>query len=299
MIKFFKPTIDHCLRSLPLAAIFFIITGCETIVEVDIPEQKPLLVSNSFFSPDYDWQVHLSKSVGILDNSEIEPVTNATVEILHNNQLIATLNHEGDGFYHVANRKPRVGLEYTMKASAPGYETILAADRVPEPVDVEMVDVISSVNMYGVPQLDLTVHFQDPPDIKNYYEVSVYGQAPQGYINFIYFRSKDPAITQGNSQIEPGEDNEFSGFSALFDDAIFPGNDYNLELSVELYDTYNLIYVELSSVSETLYHYSRSSELQSDTNENPFAEPVQIPHNVQNGLGIFGAYSSDRFVIRN
>lgn len=49
--------------------------------------------------------------------------------------------------------------------------------------------------------------------------------------------------------------------------------------------------VEVLSLSAELFQYQRSAELARYQLDNPFAEPVQIYSNIENGYGIFGAYN--------
>jgi len=48
----------------------------------------------------------------------------------------------------------------------------------------------------------------------------------------------------------------------------------------------------LSSVSEDYYKYNVTLAKYEQTQGDPFAQPVQVYSNIENGFGIFGGYSS-------
>jgi hypothetical protein len=47
----------------------------------------------------------------------------------------------------------------------------------------------------------------------------------------------------------------------------------------------------LLNVDENYYRYHDGVARQDEVRDNPFAEPVPIPTNIQGGLGCFGAYN--------
>ena len=57
------------------------------------------------------------------------------------------------------------------------------------------------------------------------------------------------------------------------------------------------LYVILSTVSEGQYRYTRSVDLQYENDGNPFAEPVQVYTNVENGFGIMAGSSASQVVV--
>jgi hypothetical protein len=52
-----------------------------------------------------------------------------------------------------------------------------------------------------------------------------------------------------------------------------------------------IIVVSLMSLSEDYFKYKLSLEKYQETAGDPFAQPVQVYSNVENGFGIFGGYS--------
>ena len=54
-------------------------------------------------------------------------------------------------------------------------------------------------------------------------------------------------------------------------------------------------YLQVLYISETYYEYLKTARLHDETRENPFAEPLNVYGNVENGYGIFAGYSSRTF----
>jgi hypothetical protein len=55
------------------------------------------------------------------------------------------------------------------------------------------------------------------------------------------------------------------------------------------------MYVVLLSVSESYFRYLKATEFQENNEDNPFATPVQVYNNIENGLGIFAGYSISKY----
>lgn len=56
--------------------------------------------------------------------------------------------------------------------------------------------------------------------------------------------------------------------------------------------------VEIGAMTKDMYQYIISGNKADNSLDSPFAEPVIIPSNIKNGIGIFGAYNAYNFVIR-
>ena len=77
---------------------------------------------------------------------------------------------------------------------------------------------------------------------------------------------------------------------------MFKNSEYTLSLSSSFYknnfeneDTY--IIVKLLTISQDIYRYIISHNLNEQVGGDPFAQPVQVYSNVENGLGLFSGYT--------
>ncbi|MFQ5636990.1 MAG: DUF4249 family protein [bacterium] len=86
---------------------------------------------------------------------------------------------------------------------------------------------------------------------------------------------------------------------AYFDDALFDGEFYDLDISFYNYsEPIEMFIVVLLTTSESYYNFHKSVDQQNATEDNPFAEPVPIYTNIENGLGVFAGYSSFVYPLR-
>jgi len=285
-----------------LLSLFLV--GCETIVTVDLPEAPSQIVVNSLFNPDSVWMAHISRSQGILESGPMEIIPNATVEVWSNNTRIASLPHIGNGFYKAATQYPQAGQAYEIRVTAPGSALATARDTAPFPTVLERVDkkLIFGGIYYNWEEYECTLHFTDPPGVKNYYHLALLASETwQGETYYFpyYFESNDLLLNEGEVNLDP--EHRFSGEEAFFDDAVFADRAYALTISFEEYDYYDRddtqIFIILSTVSEAYYKYHQSFETQRTRGDNPFSEPVMVYNNIQNGLGIFAGSSSSVYQV--
>ncbi len=277
-----------------ILGIFF--SACEEMTDVSLPEEETLLVVNSFFNPDSEWAAHVTLSQDRLNNEDFRFVENATVEVWQGNSKVADLDYAADGFYRAANVRPRSGLTYELRVSAPDFPMVTASDAIPPRISIASVelDTLQGSSELGETKLNFQVTVRDPGNARNYYLIQVYEQQEWGSFSQI-FSSTDQAILESsaNDDLETGE-HYFE--AAIFDDELFNGTDYPLDISLSLFQhnpESDGVYIVLRSISEAYYRYWRTADLQSYFGENPFVEPILIYNNIENGIGIFAGFDSD------
>ena len=293
-----------------------LLAGCETTVDVDLPEHEPRLVANSLFMPDSLWRVRVTESKSIRNtNARFEPVDDATVEILQDGRVLGTLAFESDaagpGLYASRTLCPRAGQTYTLRIAAPGFEPVEAEGRVPD----------SAAFTLAARRLDNTSHYEEPAEIdvaladpaaaKNYYALSVDilvrdqvrpGDEPRTLRQHVPFSSSDPVLRENAAFGEAFEDGEANYRIALFSDATFDGQTRRLTIRPSVYYGGSGIQeirfaVSLTALSPDAYEYLRSEALADRSDDNPFAEPVEVFSNVHGGLGVFaGTNPAERAV---
>ena len=268
------------------------LNSCETIIDIEMPPYTSELVANCFFTPDSAFKVHVSHSLGVLDEGNLNEIENANVEILENGQVMDILTHTGNGFYRTKIVYPSPGNTYSLKVEVSGYESIIASDIIPAPVSIVSVTIKDSVfiGAYAgeeeIVYAEASIKFNDPQGEENYYAVEMYVKTSGGYIyNGVWLTSIDPAV-----------DGVSEGKQILFSDALFEGQAYELKV---YFDRMNLPYpyqninlnLNFISTSKAYYLYEKSLDLHQQNQGNPFAEPVQVYNTIENGLGIFAGFS--------
>ena len=290
----------NLLVGLPL---LFALSACEQVIEPDLPEHTPRLVLQAFCTPDSTWVAFVGRSAGILESlpGRARLVADAEVELLAGDRVIDELEFfQRERVYVWEKGALQAGESYSLRVSAPGFATIEATDAIPRPVPTAIVSYRTNTSARSESRirgdLSIKLEIQDPPGETNYYQLRMFfffsSERYEGS-----FSTKDPSIMADNGVdfLFEGE-GSFSGSAPFFKDTLFDGQTHAIELS----GNYNApehtrFYVQVLYASETYYEYLRSARLHESTQGNPFAEPVSVYSNVENGYGIFAGYSSQTF----
>ncbi len=280
------------------SVILFLIAlfGCELIVDVDVPFDHPQLTVNSFFNPDSLWYAHLSLNRHILDDSSLGKVENGLVIILNEGREIDTLIHRGNGLFSSDTGKPQVGTNYEIRATAPDHEMVMGRSIIPTPAPIVRAEITrTDPDPDDGNNAKLKITFQDNGAEINYYQILVedeheYYDFVMGKIHTnryrIHMESEDPAI----------QDEQFNWSEGiLLKDVLFNGKEIEFSFNMYLND-FSSANVFLRTVSEDYYNYKATFLLQDETSGDPFAQPVNVHNNIENGFGIFAGFSESRFV---
>jgi hypothetical protein len=298
---------------LALVGLMFMAATCEKPVDINIAEPNPKLVLICNFTDDDLFKVAVSKSQGALSSNIVtEYIGDANVEVWEGEQLLTTLflveGPNGDPPYFTNDKvKPKVGVEYTIKARAEGFISIQAKNKIPQSIALEEVSIkdlqVFSTTKPGEKQYNynISLRFIDPIDTDNYYHVNLYQKT-----NLYRVSLGDTIITSTQStttDIIPVSNSYFEVSSPtgglLLDDSPFNGQEKSLVFPMSvIIDTKQAILgnidVELRSVSKEYYLYLSSIKRQKTNPSVPYAEPVILFNNIINGQGIFAGYSKSR-----
>jgi uncharacterized protein YceK len=276
------------------------IISCSTVVDFDIPFDKPKVVTNGLFSADSLWQFQITYSKNILDiapGSFFQPVSNATINILDKNgELIETITSSADknfGYSYKGKTKPMAGQSYSIEVATNNQPLLRSSSKAPMPVPIiSVVTDSSGVVSDGLVKMKIT--FKDPATEKNFYTVKIIEDA-QFVLNNdtlsitqeLYFDVVEQSLSVNETGLEKLiNDNLFNGKEHTFDLQIYHRSySYGTQVSEQH------VRVLLLNVSEEYYKYFTTKSLQEYTNGDPFAQPVQVFTNIENGLGIFAGYS--------
>jgi hypothetical protein len=152
--------------------------------------------------------------------------------------------------------------------------------------------------------VDFKIQFKDRPQEENYYQLTVEVERTHRNLatgqmttrNYpIHLESRDPAI----------DDENIDSYEGLyFKDVLFEGRDVTLSLEGLYWEigrgsgnnnSLKLTF-RLRTISKDYYSYRTTSLLQNFISGDPFAQPVNVYSNVENGFGICSGYSETVFV---
>ena len=293
-----KKKIFYCSLAAMLLIFYICFSGCESAADLDLSEYNSQLVVTCFFQPDTAWIVDVSLSADAFENTEIEKVYEAQIEIWNKNSRIAVLEHIGDGRYKSNTVQPVENKVYSISVSSPGYESISAEDVIP--ADVPLISAGNSIVLDTVENI-VTAHiegeftFDDPPDIRNFYSIALNVCSSLNECQQVFFQTTDDFIWQeirDNYAVEPKEDDLY--YDVVFSDKLFNGQTKTIQVFTEFDITgENIIHIGFSllNLSKDAYDYRRTTELKLYRANDRFAEPVNIFDNIDNGLGIFAGFN--------
>jgi len=283
--------------------VCMVLAACEKEIKMDLPSTSNMLVANCLFSPDTVFKVYVSRSAKVLGTDARESIENATVEIYKNEQIWETLTHIDKGIY-TSVKFPEAGMEYTLKVSAPGYESISASGVAPEKTPLSNVTIKDSVYQYqGINPImyaKISGEFPDPPSMENYYllelsyvdtfllEISYFNPIVSGdvfrKINLIDKINENPVFSSKSAIGLMMTDELFNGKNYLFK-AYFESRFLNTSVESKKFT------LNLKSLSKEAYYYYKTADMQISSENNPFSEPARVYTNITNGLGIFAGYN--------
>ncbi|MEM6270140.1 MAG: DUF4249 domain-containing protein [Bacteroidota bacterium] len=284
------------MKKIPFYLLLLCISfvACEKEIPFRSEVQEPKLVINSLFNADSTWAVNVSRSLDVLNPDDLQTVNDAVVRITDEaSGDVIPLSFRGNGIYAADSAQPSANRSYRIDVAAPGYADVSARDAIPgaiQIVSVETTLVEVDVNVY---ELEVEVTFADPPGVPNYYMIDVrafvtYEFNPGQEETFDY--SVNLASTDPNLETEGRFDDIYDYI--LLQDQAFDGQNYTLKFAVQDYFppgvSEQLVYrLSIVSSSQAFFDYRRTYLLYQESRDNPFAQPVQVFTNVENGFGIF------------
>lgn len=292
--------------------LILVLLGCETVVDVDVPRNPSKLVINSTLTPDGFIRVNLSESRYILDENDFQLISGAKVDVYEDGLLLETLPDSTYGNYISGIHKPGHGKTYKIVASKSGYDDVSAEVKIPLDTVIVSSIVIDTVEIndfgYTSSYLRFNIDLIDNPDVDNFYGVSLLEE----FYEYQYDYSVDPptlidsTFRTYNSYIQSRdpifEDYQAYSDNLVFNDELMYNGSYILRILThndEYYSENPYPYISpkkytvvLNNTSESYYLYNTTLALQYWTSDNPFAQPVQVYTNVNNGYGILDAYNT-------
>lgn len=282
-------------------ALLLLATGaaCEKPITVEVPAHERQIVTQALASPDSVWRVIVSSSVGFQDNVAPFPLTDATVEVREGGELVAWLQHTEHGVYKTSLAKPVSGSTYSLHVSAPGYEAVTSSITIPEMAVSPRVTVDGAIDSDGSPFLNVAVDITDQPQVRNYYAMDVVivenrmvdGEERQ--VQSPYFFETSDVVLLGFSALDEVETYNIR----YFQDDLFDGESETINIRVldpefvffEEGVDYAVV-LRFYVTDESYFRFFKTAELQQETEDNPFGEPVRVFSNMSNGFGIFAGY---------
>lgn len=304
------------MKNILIASIAFILilSSCRKKLDISIPKGKEHIVINGIVTNDSLIKINISKSQDILNNDTITSLNNATVKLYNGETFIENLTNYGYGNY-ISTISSEIGKQYNISVSSGELKPVKAKMKLITPTQIVSIDTTIEVENNdfgeGFSPKQYNMHFKikinDDANSKNYYMLSI------SSTNAIYDYEQYPPVIIGYYDINQDFDTNdiiFNGadswfgideiYGRAFTDELINGKEYTINVNSHLYFDYYeegidaenyQIKVKLLSISEDIYKYIISYNLNQETEYDPFAQPVQIYTNIEDGLGLFSGYT--------
>ncbi len=308
--------------------ILVLLASCEKEIVFNGQISAPLVVVNSYISPDSLVAVHVSESRFFLnDTTTFNNINNADVSVLVNGVFIEKMRYTDNGLY-TGTHKCAVGESIKLSVKIPTKDEVTCEDKVLAKAEFLSLDTASTlISSYYNTRAEYdrqTIYYdtvfvaeqrsykfklklKDNGNEKNYYRINiVLTQEMFGVLysfNVDLSDNVDPLSYSTDPTNVGVENNTYN----IFSDDIFNGKEVTIKCNFENgYSIYNPKYknegptnskflVSLQQISKDYYLYLKTRS--NSGGVSLFSEPVQIHNNIQGGLGIFGSYSNNVKII--
>lgn len=258
------------INFLLLTLVVIVMSSCEKVIELDLDDaETQLVIEAQLIANENILEVEISKTASYFDNSPLERIEDAVLTLTDDTGESITVPYSSEGTYQVAIAAEE-GRTYTLEALVEG-EVYQASSTLVSRIPIAEVEVEYEEGGGPIEEgFSLTVRFDDPGGIDNYYRVR--------------------HTLNGDLQNE-GDD------LLVTDDVLFDGGLARLRLFRKSFDAGDIVDVELIHFDKAAYDYFNSlADIIGDGggSNGGSAAPGNPESNWSgNILGYFIAYSSD------
>ncbi len=306
-------------KSLQLILLFFIamlFLGCvEKIKLSDLPIKERLVV-NSTNLVNRPWSFEITKSNSW--DAPYEVVENAEIKLYGSSGLLEIIEFRPNlNRYESLLLSPESFLSYQIRIETPDLGTVTASTYTPSQVlSVATAGIEITNNNTTFLEVDLTIADLDIE--KNYYIVNGYSTIQKVDGSGFTKQTGRVRVNDSNAENQYITTTQLTNFRYLYVNdatASAPQFDNNFKLKFFLdinttsslagtanYEAENKVYIIVYSVSESIYNYLFSSDRfltsSGSSTANIEGSGVVIQTNIEDGLGVFGAFTTDTIQIR-
>src|SRR5690606_14108465 len=287
-------------------------------IDFEGEDANPRLVLNGVFTTDSVFTVELSNSSGYINNQPLNTISFGKVAVFdHDGEFLDSLHHTSNGIYK-GSVIPFDNSTYSVIATAGNLGTVSAQDYIPNAVPVASWATTTVYVMeydYTTEKLQLEFTLNDPAATDNFYVLEI--THTQNYYvetnydpntgNMIYdtvyyenpmhskmhFGTSDQILLSETDLVI--DETLYYSNSLAFSDALFNGKTQTFRILIDqdYFGQQGVMELHLKSGSEAYFRYARSLQKYFDSENDPFAQPVQVYNNIENGIGIWAGYSVD------
>lgn len=281
----------------------------QTIINLEIPPHKPVLVVNGLLVTDNNVQLVITHSTGAFSDVTPSFINDADVALYKDGIFIDSLipdmteqvyvsytdnNDNIDSllmYYYKSNYMPEKDANYRIEVNHTNYPSISAETYIPDDIILYNLDVDTTSNEE---KIGFAFSFDDNASQQNYYRLRLYGSCKkisekdnEWERGYLVMKSNDPSFP-GDI---PWDGYTFIGDKVVFSDDLFNGQSKTITLDVEgkfEYAACDTIIIEFATFSDDTYSYFNSLGDHREKGELGIfgGEVIPVYSNVENGLGV-------------
>lgn len=283
-----------------VALLAVLVLGCESVVDIEVPTPPPALALYSFINPDESLQVDVYRTAGIDEQATTDAlrITDALVTVVSPARQDTLIFIAGQGYR--GGPFPAPGETYRVEVSKPGFASIHAESTIPARPQVTVRTRTVGQDELGT-QFEITLSIVDPVG-EHYYRIGCYAFIPPGerFMDTewqeVFFSSPDLILRENPADVggQRLESQPRVVGTVYVSDATFDGmtKEFILHVDVREWELPLQAKLVVTSMGKDYFAYHRDLELQRRNTDDPFAEPVALFSNVDNGEGILGSYAN-------
>lgn len=272
---------------------------------IEFPDHvSKLAVTAHLSTPGFDSSfvqlpaVFVGNSLGIIEDEEYSIFPDASVQLYKDGDLLYDFVYDENDNIYIGPENPPLTLgTYRLDVSTDGFDPLSTTQVMPSKANItgvtyefDKVPYDFDDDLYDL----MKVKINDPVDEENYYAYDVFFEVKSAFNDEIntyqaFSTSDDPLVEYG---FNVGE---------IIPDITFNGNSYDLRLlqrsewSVGIEDDLIAVKVIIYTLTKDYYIYETTRSLNNEAQGNPFAEPVLVHSNFENGFGVFTLNNAEEY----
>lgn len=288
--------------------ILLLFCGLASCVQESSPfseNDDTLLSVNSISSPEGFWYVELAETRSIFDDSNTYNYLDGALirlEDITSGQEI-TFEAIGEGKYQSVGHVPQKGHRYELFIDTDQFGTSISRTYVPDIGEVRL-NISEERDISGGKAIDLELSISNPTSQNNFYVWEVFesdlflfdSEAINNDEEILAFQNPNESLgPKGNGSLVFTDHADEEGavntnlIAAL---PISDGGDDNLSIANHSFK------IKIRAVSEDLFNYLQSVDnLDAESIQQSSFYQSSTINNIENGVGIFGAYSEKTITI--
>ena len=290
--------------------------SCDDELEFNVKTASPRLVVNSIFAQDSLIRIEISTTARLGDGSHIRSLTDARVFLTEGGIAITDLILDSTmttQWYMLGTSKPqdkklyffrteyttaRSGRPYRVEVMHKDYTTVAASSTIPRAARAHILPSRgnSNLSLDGEDFKEITFDIVDNGQ-ENYYALELLvkegKKAPRKKVIF-YATEKIFAQNLSNSDDHSGQGVYYLPNNGVyFTNQKFLGKTrkFSIYADAKMLAQSEEVQLRILSLSNQFYQFATTWQKQRYNVGDPFAQPVTVYSNIQNGLGVFAGYT--------